>query len=423
MPKRYDHNLGHFQFGVGDIGKLQTLTCINVVAGDSISIDLEGVWRLAALRRNLVVDCRIDLFCFYVPHRHVYGDDWVDFIKLGSKEAITFAGVGPIAQRTSYLGSEIVAADTIPLWRTAAYNRIWNRYFRSPTDTNERADTYVSTSNLEAISGFRCGHLPTPWSTGVIAGVPSTDRDVSTVGDTFDIVDLNRIKKVYQTEVDREYFGQRYNDLLNTTFGSTVNIDADERPELCAHTKWWLSGYDIDGTGDASLGTYSGKSAGVGRINMKRKYFAEHGSLWVMALARFPTIHTNERPFLHTVVNPTYLQISGDPDLVGAEPPEDIVANEYFYSSSASVLGVGPYGQHYRYHPSIVHRLYEALDGYTFLDQQIDTIDEAHYVSDTEYDEVFQSLALRHWQSQLRIDVQAMRVVPPARRSLYAGVG
>ena len=55
------------------------------------------------------------------------------------------------------------------------------------------------------------------------------------------------------------------------------------------------------------------------------------------------------------------------------------------------------------------------------MDQQVDTIAEAHYISDTEYDEVFQTVQLRHWQSQVKVGINAMRVVPPARRSLYAG--
>ncbi len=413
-------DLSHFNFSCGDIGSLQTLACIPVVGGDGLSLKLEGVWRLSPLRRNLVVDCAVDLFAFYVPHRHIYGSTWTDFIKAGTKETATFTGPTATA-RISYLGTEYLATEVLPLWVTAGYNRIWNRYFRSPTDGNTRADTYVTNSNPELIAGFRCGPLPVAWSTGTLTGVPAADRAVSTAADTFDIDALERVKREYKTEVDREYFGQRYNDIMKVGFGSRVNTDADERPTLIAHDKSWLSGYDVDGTGDASLGSYSGKSAGIFRFGFPRRFFPEHGALWVMCLTRFPTIHTDERPFLNHLVNPSYLQISGDPDLMRAEPPAILYADEFFRGPAHVTLGIGPYGQWYRYHPSQVHRLYESLDGFTFMDNQIDTIDEAHYVTPSDYDEVFQTTQLRHWQSQVRLDVNAMRVVPPARSSLYAG--
>ena len=88
--RRDVYDLSHFSFMSGKMGRLMTLALIPVVAGDSIGIDFRGIFRLSPLRRNLVVDAHCDLYVFYVPHRHVYGDDWVDFIKQGVDEAITF---------------------------------------------------------------------------------------------------------------------------------------------------------------------------------------------------------------------------------------------------------------------------------------------------------------------------------------------
>ena len=421
MPRRTPVDLGHFSFDTGEIGHLQTMACVPIVAGDSVSLNLEGIFRLSPLRRNLVVDCQVDMFAFFVPHRHVYGEDWIDFIKEGKNEAITFTGVTP-PESMDYLGAHYSALEEIPLWVVAGYNRIWNRYFRSPTDfANEKLDDTLPTSITERLNGQLCGFLPKPWSTGVVAGVDASEREVPVVADTFDIVDLNRVQAEYRTEVDREYFGQRYNDLLNTAFGSTVNTDADERPTLCAHNSWWLSGYDVDGTSDATLGTYSGKSAGIGSLRFKRKFFAEHGALWIMCLPRFPTIHVLERHFLMSEVNPSYLDIAGDPDLIAAEPPAILEGQQFFRAATATDLGTGPFGQWYRYHPSHVHQLYEALDGFTFIDTRIDTQDRAFYITGGEYDDVFQTTQLGHWQGHSRIGLNVNCVVPAARHSLYAG--
>ena len=64
--------LSHFCFQAGKIGRLQTLSVIPTLPGDSISISVNGNTRLAGLRRSLITDAAMDLFAFYVPHRHVY---------------------------------------------------------------------------------------------------------------------------------------------------------------------------------------------------------------------------------------------------------------------------------------------------------------------------------------------------------------
>src|SRR5207247_10400316 len=42
-----------------------------------------GALRLSPLRRGLAIDSTVDIFTFYVPHRHVYGEQWIKFMKDG----------------------------------------------------------------------------------------------------------------------------------------------------------------------------------------------------------------------------------------------------------------------------------------------------------------------------------------------------
>src|SRR5205085_12083703 len=44
---------------------------ILVIAGDSFEMDADGALRLSPLRRGLAIDSTVDIFTFYVPHRHV----------------------------------------------------------------------------------------------------------------------------------------------------------------------------------------------------------------------------------------------------------------------------------------------------------------------------------------------------------------
>src|SRR5205807_4267241 len=49
----------------------------------SFEMDAVGALRLSPLRRGLAIDSTVDIFTFYVPHRHVYGEQWIKFMKDG----------------------------------------------------------------------------------------------------------------------------------------------------------------------------------------------------------------------------------------------------------------------------------------------------------------------------------------------------
>src|SRR5690625_2617744 len=46
-------------------------------------MDSGGSLRLFPLRRGLAIYSTVDIFTFYVPHRHVYGEQWIKFMKDG----------------------------------------------------------------------------------------------------------------------------------------------------------------------------------------------------------------------------------------------------------------------------------------------------------------------------------------------------
>lgn len=423
--QRFTYDLSHYSFQVGRLGSLMTLSTIPVIAGDSMAFDLNGVFRLSPLRRNLTVDCRVDLFAFYVPYRHVYGDDWINFLKQGIDETVTFTtvNVGTVIQ--PYLGAAY--NGVLPLWLIAGYNQIWNRYFRHPTaDGDLVADNALPTAGHGQRYGRECAHLPAIWNTPIDGEIDESDTRFALVDtDKIDLIEMARQKARLVTERRREFYSQRYRDVLARSFGSSVNVDADERPTLLMRSSSWMSGYDVDGTADATLGTYSGKAATIGNLRCPRKFFQEHGTVWIMALLRFPPIHDQEMHFLTGREQPTYKEIAGDPDVMASEPPETVNLLDYFTNVNAvgfvTDAGGAPYGQWYRMHPNHVHFDYDNVDGFSFLAGGIPSKAIARYVSSTAYDPVFQTQQLGHWQSQARLDVVADRVVPPVEASIFAG--
>src|SRR5258708_40084799 len=81
--ERMPHDLSHLGFPADQIGRLITISPTPVIAGDAFEMFAVGALRLSPLRRGLAIDSTVDIFTFYVPHRHLYGQQWIKFIKDG----------------------------------------------------------------------------------------------------------------------------------------------------------------------------------------------------------------------------------------------------------------------------------------------------------------------------------------------------
>src|SRR5260370_4153 len=81
--ERMPHDLSHLGFLAGQIGRLLTISTTPVIACDSFEMDAVRALRLSPLRRGLAIDSTVDIFTFYVPHRHVYGEQWIKFMQDG----------------------------------------------------------------------------------------------------------------------------------------------------------------------------------------------------------------------------------------------------------------------------------------------------------------------------------------------------
>src|SRR5258708_13062029 len=79
--ERMPHDLSHLGFLAGQIGRLITISTTLVIAGDSFEMDAVAALRLSPLRRALAIHSTLDIFTFYVPHRHVYCDHSLNSIK------------------------------------------------------------------------------------------------------------------------------------------------------------------------------------------------------------------------------------------------------------------------------------------------------------------------------------------------------
>src|SRR5438445_544265 len=81
--ERMPHDLSHLGFLAGQIGRLITISTTPVIAGDSFEMDAVGALVFLPCVVGFLMTLLLAIFTFYVPHRHVYGEQWIKFMKDG----------------------------------------------------------------------------------------------------------------------------------------------------------------------------------------------------------------------------------------------------------------------------------------------------------------------------------------------------
>src|SRR5437879_8087357 len=71
----------------------------------------------------------------------------------------------------------------------------------------------------------------------------------------------------------------------------------------------WASGYDVDGTDQTSLGQFSGRVQQTYKHSVPRFFVPEHGTMFTLALVRFPPTATKEIQYLNAKGALTYTDI------------------------------------------------------------------------------------------------------------------
>lgn len=458
MDNRNKYDLSHLAHIALHIGRIQSISIIPVEAGSSLELDIDGIARLAPTRKEIVSECQVDIVAFHVPHRIVFGQTWIDFINAGADEAATFTGISVSAdyRDADYLCMPITGA-TVHKTLVQGMNRIYHNYFAIPsfpvgpnhTGALTNYDWFPTTETGAANCrkyGLLAAKLPhvlngannqydstTGWEAQGLEVDDITlvnDNTVAISGGEFSIQSLAQVQALYETETARAWFGHFYQDIMAENWGSMVGANADPRnlmPEMLGRSTSMMSGTEINGTDDATLGTFQGKTLERVNFRMGRKHFAEHGFVFVVALMRYPLVNTREVHPLLKNVNPSYLEIAGDPKMLAVQPP--VIWNpDNWLKDASGYSGISndpirePYGQHYRFHPNRVHQNFEDIPGYPFSSYGDSTGNSFLYYTDNEYKNTFHTTQIGQAQMHLQVRAAKYSMVPGPKASIFAGV-
>src|SRR5262249_6133091 len=154
---------------------------------------------------------------------------------------------------------------------------------------------------------------------------PETElsRQMTTSTTSIDIMGLQAAYPNLHTHQERDYFMQRYHDVISSFRGRT-SYDADNRRLLVMRSNLWASAYDGTATHQSSLGQFSGRVQQSYKQSLPRFFVPEHGTMFALALARLPPTETKEIQYLNANGALSYADIAGDPVLYGNLRPREI---------------------------------------------------------------------------------------------------
>lgn len=434
----------------GEIGRLNTVKTWEMAAGESLEIDFQGSVCLSPLNRPMVMDMRFDLYAFFMPDRYVYSN-WTDFIREGTRENETLASYDNGSNVFRFFG-EPNTTGLRPRWQWEGYLAIWDEYFRHKhLDKYRESNTGKffgqatpsasafrdgSSVNLQATAEFgaSCMRLDAPWCVGPFERDTDFDDDAGLSIETtlesassIDIRDLDEIKRRFSSQQDSEWLYDEYRDILEGRFGTMIGTwqDPVQRPEFLTRQNYWMSGIDVRGTDDSNLGYATGMMKRPFRFVMPPKKFDEHGHVWLLMLARFPSVVVNERDRHNVEINPDYADRASDPEIV--KRPEVGKLWHFFDYSPTNGADIGlqfPHQHHRRTMASFTHERFKqggVSSVFPWIQSAPIRAEDAVRIQPEDYKSLFKSTQYGHFQVHGQLHAGMYRNVYDPMASIKTG--
>src|SRR5205807_232762 len=176
--------------------------------------------------------------------------------------------------RSANLGTINPEVNKIPKKMIQGCCDFLNNYFIAPLMLDNTMPIIIELTEIDNSYGLLCFHLKNIW-TAPLPPETELSRQMTTSTTSIDIMGLQAAYANLHTDQERDYFMQRYHDVISS-FGGKTSYDADNRPLLVMRSNLWASGYDVDGTDQTSLGQFSGRVQQTYKHSVPRFFVPEH---------------------------------------------------------------------------------------------------------------------------------------------------
>src|SRR5690625_2628415 len=159
------HDLSHLGCLAGQIRRLITISTAPVIAGYSFALQDVTTMRLSPLRPGVAIVSTVNIFTFYVPHRHVYRDQCSRLTKDGvNVSSLPTVNTTGYIDHAAFLGTINPDTNKIPKHLFQGYLNIYNNYFKAPWMPDRTEANPNELNQDDARYGFRCCHLKNIWT-------------------------------------------------------------------------------------------------------------------------------------------------------------------------------------------------------------------------------------------------------------------
>src|SRR5262249_57505453 len=105
-----------------------------------VEMEAVGVVCVSGVGCGLGIDSTVDIFTFYVPHRHVYGEQWIKFMKDGvNATPLPTVNTTGYIDHAAFFGTINPDTNKIPKHLLQGYLNFYINYFKSPWLRSEAA--------------------------------------------------------------------------------------------------------------------------------------------------------------------------------------------------------------------------------------------------------------------------------------------
>lgn len=420
-------DLSHQINSVHDIGRVSCIGRFDVMPGSSLELDSTIMLRLNQLRRPLAIDPKVDVHVFYAPYRYTYGQKIIDMVENPFDFSQTFETTDTGITPFYFLQSQ---ERFIPKHLWSDFANIYNCYYRDPSQDEFDLDDPTGFVNFGGGStwvegtrnvkyGPRICHLK-GWGTAQshLADLDDPDYNIDVSGGSVDLFDLQKLRTDVKGDLFRDFYSSRYVEIIESIGGKNPHDYSDNRPELLWSESQFMSGYDINGTAGSDLGNSVGKGVSIVNLNMPRRMFTEHGTVYVLLVVRFPPIFENAKRYLDNLNRGAHFML---PQNGSSYPPVQLTMEDLFVDGSpATSAGYVPFYEWYRHQPSWVHpQFFDVSTGWQHQGTP-STTEDLYVVGD--YDDMFQSLQMRHVTSSIFHKATAYHPIPSQEKSIFGGM-
>ena len=165
-------SLNHKVIQLIKLGRLQTVTRIPTLPGDSLNGHINVFIRFNPLRRPIPFDCRVQMFCFWNPYRWTYPQWYGNAFMNRDFSSANVTTITPKVPLPVFLLNN-PPDRKIPEHIAEDYVRIYNHFFLDPHDRDIDVTDIVSATSASANDATRYGLLtgaPKSYQTAAMGG-------------------------------------------------------------------------------------------------------------------------------------------------------------------------------------------------------------------------------------------------------------